>query len=88
MGKSLEHFMLQGLVFFMRGLGGRVGLVGGPLEEGGFSDWSDWSEIFLRRTGPLKRPSLRKKEKSRASGGGRCGMVLFFSAGLRLRFRA
>ena len=45
MGKSLEHFMLQGLVFFIRGLGG------GPLEEGGFSDWSDWSdwsEIFLR----------------------------------------
>lgn len=35
MDKSLEHFMLQGLVFFMRGLGG---LVGGPLEEGGFSD--------------------------------------------------
>ena len=34
MGKSLEHKMLQGLVF-IRGLGGRVG---GPLEEGGFSD--------------------------------------------------
>ena len=43
-----------------------VGRVGGPLEEGGFSDWSDgsdWSEIFLRRTGPLKRLSLRKKRK-------------------------
>ena len=30
--------MLQGLVFFIRG---RVGQVGGPLEEDGFSDWSD-----------------------------------------------
>lgn len=53
MGKSLEHKMLQGLVFLMRGLGGLVGmvrLVGGPLEEGGFSDWSDgsdWSEILI-----------------------------------------
>lgn len=85
MGKSLEHFMLQGLVFIRGrvGLVRLVGLVGGPLEEGGFSDWSDgsdWSEI-------LKGGGLRKKEKSRASGG-RCGMVLFFSAGLRLRFRA
>ena len=48
---------------------GLVILVGGPLEEGGFSDWSDgsdWSEIFLRvglGGGPLKRPSLRKKKK-------------------------
>ena len=51
MGKSLEHKMLQGLAFFIRGLVGRVGLVGGPLEEGGFSDGSDGSdgsEIFLR----------------------------------------
>lgn len=82
MGKSLEHKMLQGLVFFMRGrIGriGRVGLVGGPLEEGGFSDWSDGSEILTKHGGCHK--------KSRASGG-RCGMVLFFSAGLRLRFRA
>ena len=94
MGKSLEHKMLQGLVF-IRGRVGPVrlvGLVGGPLEEGGFSDWSDgsdWSEIFLR--GGLVRDSNKARrlsqKKSRASGG-RCGMVLFFSAGLRLRFRA
>lgn len=48
MGKSLEHKMLQGLAFFIVRLVGRGGLVGGPLEEGGFSDWSDgsdWSEI-------------------------------------------
>ena len=67
----------------MRGLVGLGGLVGGPLEEGGFSDWSDgsdWSEIFLRvglGGGPLKRPSLRKK-KNPAPLGGRCGIVLFF----------
>ena len=55
----------------MRGL---VGRVGGPLEEGGFSDWSDgsdWSEI-------LKGGSLRKKEKSRASGGGEVRDGLIF----------
>lgn len=80
MGKSLEHKIIQGLVFLMRGLGG---LVGGPLEEGGFSDWSDWSDW----SEILKGGSLRKKKKSRASGG-RCGIVLFFSAGRRLRFRA
>ena len=62
MGKSLEHFMLQGLVFFM------VGRVGGPLEEGGFSDWSDgsdWSEIFLRvgLVRDSKRRQLAKKRK-------------------------
>ena len=57
MGKSLEHKMLQGLVFLMRGRVGPVrlvGRVGGPLEEGGFSDWSDgsdWSEVLLRRGG-------------------------------------
>ena len=76
MGKSLEHKMLQGLVFFM------VGRVGGPLEEGGFSDGadgSDWSEILTKHGGCHKKiPRLW----------GRCGMVLFFSAGLRLRFRA
>jgi len=61
--------MLQGLVFFMRGRIGRVGLVrrvGGPLEEGGFSDWSDgsdWSEI-------LKGGSLRKKKNPAPLGGG------------------
>lgn len=91
MGKSLEHKMLQGLVFFMRGrIGriGRVGLVGGPLEEGGFSDWSDWSENLLRRTGPLKRLSLRKKKNPAPLGGGGAGLSYFFSAGLRLRFRA
>ena len=45
MGKSLEHKMLQGLVFLMRGRVGPVrlvGRVGGPLEEGGFSDWSGY----------------------------------------------
>ena len=62
MGKSLEHKMLQGLVFFM------VGRVGGPLEEGGFSDWSDgsdWSEIFLRvgLVRDSKRRQLAKKRK-------------------------
>lgn len=54
MGKSLEHFMLQGLVFIR----GRVGLVGGPLEEGGFSDWSDWSdwsEILTKHGGCHKK---------------------------------
>ena len=60
MGKSLEHFMLQGLVFFMRGrvrlvrLVRLVGRVGGPLEEGGFSDGSDgsdWSEILTKHGG-------------------------------------
>lgn len=61
MGKSLEHFMLQGLVFFIRGLGGRGGLVGGPLEEGGFSDGSDgsdgsdWSEILTKHGGCHKK---------------------------------
>ena len=58
MGKSLEHKMLQGLVFFMRGRIGRiglVGLVGGPLEEGGFSDWSDWSEILTKHGGCHKK---------------------------------
>ena len=60
----------------MRGLVGLGGLVGGPLEEGGFSDWSDgsdWSEIFLRvglGGGPLKRPSLRKKKNPAPLGGG------------------
>ena len=63
----------------MRGLVGRVGQVGrvgGPLEEGGFSDWSDgsdWSEIFLRvglGGGPLKRPSLRKKKNPAPLGRG------------------
>lgn len=52
MGKSLEHKMLQGLVFFM------VGRVGGPLEEGGFSDWSDgsdWSEILTKHGGCHKK---------------------------------
>lgn len=45
----------------MRGLGGRVGLVGlvgGPLEEGGFSDgsdWSDWSEILTKHGGCHKK---------------------------------
>ena len=75
MGKSLEHKMLQGLVFFM------VGRVGGPLEEGGFSDWSDgsdWSEIFLRvglGGGPLKRPSLRKKKNPAPLGEVRDGLI-------------
>ena len=44
--------MLQGLVFFM------VGRVGGPLEEGGFSDWSDgsdWSEILTKHGGCHKK---------------------------------
>ena len=75
MGKSLEHFMLQGLVF-IRGRVGPVrlvGLVGGPLEEGGFSDgsdWSDWSEILTKHGGCHKKiPRL---------WGGRCGIVLFF----------
>ena len=85
MGKSLEHFMLQGLVFIRGrvGLVRLVGLVGGPLEEGGFSDWSDgsdWSEILTKHGGCHK--------KSRASGGGGAGLSYFFSAGLRLRFRA
>ncbi len=42
----------------MRGLGGRVGRVGGPLEEGGFSDWSDgsdWSEILTKHGGCHKK---------------------------------
>lgn len=37
---------------------GRVGLVrrvGGPLEEGGFSDWSDWSEILTKHGGCHKK---------------------------------
>lgn len=51
-----------------------VGRVGGPLEEGG-SDWSDWSEIFLRRTGPLKRTSLRKKENPAPLGEVRDGLI-------------
>ena len=68
MGKSLEHFMLQGLVFIRGrvGLVRLVGLVGGPLEEGGFSDWSDgsdWSEI-------LKGGSLRKKKNPAPLGRG------------------
>ena len=54
MGKSLEHFMLQGLVF-IRGRVGPVRLVGGPLEEGGFSDWSDWSEILTKHGGCHKK---------------------------------
>ena len=78
MGKSLEHFMLQGLVFIRGRVGpvrlvGLVGLVGGPLEEGGFSDWSDgsdWSEILTKHGGCHK--------KNPAPLGGRCGMVLFF----------
>lgn len=67
MGKSLEHKMLQGLAFSMRGLGGLVGRVG-----------------LVRDSNKAQRLS---QKKSRASGG-RCEMVLFFSAGLRLRFRA
>ena len=61
MGKSLEHKMLQGLVFLMRGRVGPVrlvGRVGGPLEEGGFSDWSDgsdWSEILTKHGGCHKK---------------------------------
>lgn len=51
MGKSLEHKMLQGLVF-IRGLGG---LGGGPLEEGGFSDWADGSEILTKHGGCHKK---------------------------------
>ena len=34
------------------------GLVGGPLEEGGFSDWSDgsdWSEILTKHGGCHKK---------------------------------
>lgn len=70
----------------MRGLGGLVklvGRVGGPLEEGGFSDWSDgsdWSEILTKHGGCHK--------KNPAPLGGGAGWSYFFSAGLRLRFRA
>ena len=60
--------MLQGLVSLMRGRVGPVrlvGRVGGPLEEGGFSDGSDgsdWSEIFLR--GGLVRDSNKARRLS------------------------
>ena len=74
MGKSLEHKMLQGLVFYERT--GRTGRRFS--QEGGFSDWSDWSdwsENLLRRTGPLKRPSLRKKENPAPLGEVRDGLI-------------
>ena len=72
MGKSLEHKNAPRTCFFMRGLGGLVrlvGLVGGPLEEGGFSDGSDWAEAFSRG------PPCEKRKIPRLWGEVRDGLI-------------
>ena len=67
----------------MRGLVGLGGLVGGPLEEGGFSDLSDgsdWSEIFLRvglvgLVGRVRGPPCEKRKIPRLWGEVRDGLI-------------
>ena len=55
----------------MRGLVGQVGRVGGPLEEDGFSDGSDWSD----GSEILKGGSLRKKKNPAPLGEVRDGLI-------------
>lgn len=51
MGKSLEHFYAPRTCFFMRGLGGRVGL-GGLIRDFLEEDWPSQEALLAKRKIP------------------------------------